>query len=185
MGRADCRGTVLRSAGVVVTLVLGLGAATTEAAAQSWRIQGSWVAGQVGGAVLGAELRRPLGKAPPLPLPGVPGSGPVEMTSRAWHLTGMLGLGANAAPPPGSSGSIDPMFYLHGGVLYRTGRSVPGYVGLGAASYLVVGAVGPAVMVEAADVAAVQVGVLHGGGAWRGHAAIHVGLRFLRDVLGG
>lgn len=40
-------------------------------------------------------------------------------------------------------------------------------------------------MLEAADVAALQVGALHADGAWRGHAALNLGLRFLRDVLGG
>ena len=170
---------------VAVVLALALTGPASEIHAQSWRIQGSWVAGQVGGGVLGPEFRRPLGEEPPLPLPGMPGSGPVEVASRAWHLTGMIGVGANAAPPPGSSGSIEPLVYLHGGVLYRTGRAVPGYVGLVAASYLTVGAVGPAAFVEAADVAAIQLGVLHGDGAWRGHVALNVGLRFLRDVLGG
>jgi hypothetical protein len=97
----------------------------------------------------------------------------------------MLGVGANAAPPPDARGSIAPLVYLHAGVLYRTGRSVPGYVGLVAASYLTVGAVGPAVTLEAADVAAVQLGVLHADGAWRGHAALNLAVRFLRDVLGG
>lgn len=108
----------------------------------------------------------------------------MEVRSRAWHLTGMLGIGANAAPPPGSGGGVDPAVYLHGGVLYRTGRSVPGYLGLVAASYVVAGAVGPAALVEAADVAALQIGLLHGDGAWRGHAALNLGLRFLCDVVG-
>ena len=172
-----------RSAGLLVAVTLGLGGAPSEAQAQSWRVQGGWVAGQVGGGVLGPELRRPLGQE--LPLPGISGSGPMEVVSRAWHLTGMLAVGANLATPPESGGGIDPLVYLHVGVLYRTGRALPGFVGLVAASYVTVGAVGPAAFVEAADVAAVQVGMLHGDGAWRGHLALNVGLRFLRDVLSG
>ena len=174
-----------RCTGLLVAVTVGLGGVPSEAAAQSWRVQGSWVAGQVGGGILGPELRRPLGEEPPLPLPGISGSGPVEVVSRAWHLTGMLAVGANLATPPESSGSVDPLVYLHGGVLYRTGRSLPGFVGLVAASYVTVGAVGPAAFVEAADVAAVQVGMLHDDGAWREHLALNVGLRFLRDVLSG
>ncbi len=184
MSRALRRRTAWGRAGAWVAVIVSFVGTPHGADAQSWRIQGSWVAGQVGGGVVGAELRRPLGAPPPLPLPGVPGSGPVEVRSRAWHLTGMLGIGANAAPPPESSGGVDPLVYLHGGVLYRTGRSVPGYLGLVAASYVVVGAVGPAAFVEAADVAALQIGLLHGDGAWRGHAALSLGLRFLCDIVG-
>ncbi|MDZ7778522.1 MAG: hypothetical protein U5R14_01110 [Gemmatimonadota bacterium] len=172
-------------------LVLGVAvvattlAAPTASEAQSWRAQAAWVAGQVGGGVFGAEVRRPLGAAPPLPLPGRPGGGPVEAPTRAWHLSGMLAAGVNGAPPADSDRSLEPLVYVHGGLLYRTGRTVPGYVGLLAASYVPVGVIGPAALLEAADVAALQVGALHGDGAWHGHAALSLSVRFLVDILGG
>jgi hypothetical protein len=175
----------IRSARLWAAVLLSLLPAAEEVGAQSWRMQGSWVAGEVGGGIIGPELRRPMGGAPPLPLPGTAASGPLEVTSSAWHATGMVGLGANGVPSPGSGGGIDPLVYLHAGVLYRTGRSLPGYVGLVAASYISLGSVGPAALLEAADVAAVQFGFLYGDRAWRGHVALTIGLRFLRDVLGG
>lgn len=154
--------------------------------AQSWRAQGAWVAGEVGGGLIGAEGRRAIGREPPLPLPlpGRAGSGPIEAPSRSWHLTGMAGLGVNGAPHPSTGRAVEPLGYLHGGVLYRTGRSVPGYLGLVAAAYLPAGTVGPALVVEAQDVAALQAGALHGRGVWRGYVAVTLVLRFLEDVLG-
>ncbi|MEX2467046.1 MAG: hypothetical protein WD995_09045 [Gemmatimonadota bacterium] len=168
-------------------LVLGLGLAlfvgANAAEAQSWRAQAAWVAGQVGGGVFGAEFRRPIGAPPPLPLPGVPGSGPVEASSRVWHLTGMLAAGLNAAAPTATGHRLEGLGYGHGGVLYRTGRTLPGYVGLIAAGYVPVGVIGPAVLLEAADVVALQAGALHGDGAWRGHVALNVSIRFLCDIV--
>jgi len=161
------------------------GAAPVQA--QSWRVQGAWVAGEVGGALIGAEFRRPLGSEPPLPLPlpGRAGSGPIEAPSRAWHLTGMAGLGVNGAPAAATGRSVEPLGYLHAGVLYRTGRSVPGYLGVVGAGYLPASSWGPALVVEAQDVAALQVGAMYGREAWRGYVALALVIRFLEDVLGG
>ncbi len=175
----------VRAAAIVVAAALAFAAAPTDSAAQSWRAHGAWVSGHVAGGAFGPEFRRPLGEEPPLPLPGTPGSGPVEVASRVWHLTGMLGVGVNGAPPAESGRGVEPLLYAHAGLLYRTGRSIPGYVGVVAAAYVPAGAVGPAAYVEAADVAALQLGAMHGHGAWHGHAALSLSMRFLRDVLGG
>jgi hypothetical protein len=171
-----------------VRLVVAVGAALAllvgplDADAQSWRTQGTWVAGEVSGGLFGAEFRRPLGSAPPLP--GGPGGGPVEVRSRVWHLTGMLGAGVNGRAPHAGGHRVEGLGYGHAGLLYRTGRTVPGYVGLLAAGYLPVGVAGPVGFVEAADVVALQFGALRGDGAWRGHVALNVSIRFLGDIFG-
>lgn len=174
-----------RSAAIAAVTAFALTATPTDGEAQSWRTQGAWVSGHVAGGAFGPEFRRALGEEPPLPLPGTPGSGPVEVASRVWHLTGMLAVGVNGAPPAESGRGVEPLVYAHGGLLYRTGRSIPGYVGVVAAGYVPAGAVGPAAYVEAADVAALQLGAMHGHGAWHGHAALSLSVRFLRDVFGG
>lgn len=177
--------SVARSAALAVVVAFSLTAMPTDAVAQSWRTQGAWVSGHVAGGAFGPEFRRALGEEPPLPLPGMSGSGPIEVTSRVWHLTGMLAVGVNGAPPAESGRGIEPLLYAHGGLLYRTGKSIPGYVGIVAAAYVPAGAVGPAAYLEAADVASLQLGAMHGHGAWHGHAALSLDMRFLRDVLGG
>lgn len=167
-----------------VLLALGTLLASAEHVhAQSWRAHAAWVAGQVAGAAVGFENRRPLGPEPELPLPGRPGGGPVEAPSRNWHLTAMGAAGVNFAAPGDAGGDeTEPLFYAHAGVLYRTGSTVPGYVGVVGAAYLHAGAVGPAVLIEAADIITLQAGVLRTSGAWHGHAALGVSLRFLGDV---
>jgi len=170
--------------GVVSAFVL---ASHGPVEAQSWRAQGALVAGEVGGALIGPEFRRPLGSEPPLPLPmpGRAGSGPIEAPSRAWHLTAMAGLGVNGAPAPATGRAVEPLGYLHAGVLYRTGRAVPGYLGVVAAGYVPASTWGPALVVEAQDVAALKAGTLYGREAWRGYFALSFVIRFLEDVLGG
>lgn len=171
-----------------VRLVVTLGAALAllvgpfEANAQAWRTQATWVAGEVAGGVFGAEFRRPLGSGPPLP--GALRGGPVEARSRVWHLSGMLGAGVNGRAPHAGGHRVEGLGYGHAGLLYRTGRTVPGYVGLLAAGYVPVGVIGPVVFLEAADAAALQLGALHGDGAWRGHVALNVSIRLLRDIFG-
>ena len=158
---------------------------TNEVAAQSWRTQTTWVAGTVAGGLFGAELRRPLGSGSPLPLPGSATTGPVAAPSRRWHMSGMLAAGVNAAAPTRTGHRVGSLAYAHAGMLSRTGRAVPGYVGMIAAAYLPAGVIGPAAYLEAADVAGLQLGALHGDGAWRGHVAVTVSIRFIGDVIGG
>lgn len=171
-----------------VRLVVTLGAAMAllvgpfEADAQTWRTQATWVAGEVAGGVIGVEFRQPMGSAPSLP--GELGGGPVEARSRVWHLSGMLGAGVNGRTPHAGGHRVEGLGYGHAGLLYRTGRTLPGYVGLLAAGYLPVGVIGPVVFLETADVAALQLGALHGDGAWRGHVALNVSIRFLGDIFG-
>jgi hypothetical protein len=154
-----------------------------SAEAQSWRIQGAWVAGHVGGAVLGGEWRHPLGPEPELPLPGVGGAdGPIEVSTRNWLLTGMVAGGVNFAPPE-DEGDVRPLIYGHGGVLYRTGSSIVSRAGVIGAFYVPAGAVGPAALIEAAGVITLQGGVLYTDAGWRGHGALAVSIRFLSDIF--
>lgn len=172
------------SRGSPALAVLLLLAAAGGAEAQSWRAQGAWVAGYVGGVVVGAESRHPLGPEPELPLPGRPGEGPIEMGSRDWILTGMVAAGVNVATPEGED-DVQPLFYAHGGVLYRTASEIVSRVGVVGLFYVPAGAVGPAAFVEAAGVAAVQGGVLYTDRGWRGHAALSLSLRFVCDIVCG
>ena len=169
---------------LVVTLGAAMGflAGPFGADAQTWRTQATWVAGEVAGGVIGAEFRRPLGPGPPLP--GGPGGGLAEAPSRVWHLSGMLGAGGNGRAPHAGGHRVEGLGYGHVGLLYRTGRMLPGYVGLIAAGYVPVGVIGPVVFLETTDVAALQLGALHGDGAWRGHVALNVSIRFLGDIFG-
>jgi len=152
---------------------------------QSWRTQATWVAGEVAGVALGAEIRRPLGAGAALPLPQSPGRGPVTAPSRSWHVTAMLAGGVNRAAPTPTGRRVEGLAYGHAGLLYRTGRGVPGYIGVLAAGYLPVAVAGAAAYLEAADVAGVQLGALHGDGVWRGHVALTMSVRFIGDILGG
>ncbi|HZD04089.1 MAG TPA: hypothetical protein VE173_04200 [Longimicrobiales bacterium] len=157
--------------------------APPKARAQSWRVQGAWVAGHVGGIVVGAEARHPVGPEPPLPLPGVE-AGPVEVAVRNWILTGMAAGGVNLATPAGED-DVQPLFYGHAGVLYRTGSDVLSRVGAVGLFYVPAGAVGPAALLEAAGVIDLQGGALYTSTGWRGHAALTLSLHFLCDVLCG
>jgi len=153
--------------------------------AQSWRVQGAWVAGHVGGVVVGGEWRHPLGPEPELPLPGFGDTdGPIEVSTRNWLLTGMVAGGVNLAPAA-DEGDVRPLIYGHGGVLYRTGSSILSRVGAVGAFYVPAKAVGPVALVEAAGVIDLQAGVLHTDSGWRGHGALAVSLSFLGDVFGG
>lgn len=152
--------------------------------AQSWRVQGAWVAGHAGGAVVGAEWREPLGPEPELPLPGRPEEGPIEVGTRNWLFTGMGGLGINFAPPA-EGHDVRPLLYGHAGVLYRTESSILSRVGAVGLFYVPAGAVGPAALVETAGVIHLQVGALHTDRGWMGHGALAVSLRFLCDILCG
>ncbi len=183
MSRSDLARLRIRAVATVAALVV-LVAGARPAEAQSIRLQGGWVAGHVGGVALGVEGRTPIGPEPPLPLPGRPGSGPVEAPTRPWLLTAMVAPGLNAATPDGDP-DVDWLVYGHGGVLYRTGSSLITNVGLVGAFYLPVKAVGPAALLEAADLIDVQAGVLHTPRGWMGHSALTVSLRFLKDILGG
>lgn len=168
--------------GVGALLVALSSAAVPESVqAQSWRVQGAWVAGHVGGTVVGAEWRHPLGAEPELPLPGV-GDGPIEITTRNWLLTGMVAGGVNLAPPAGK-GDVRPLIYGHGGVIYRRESSILSRVGAVGAFYVPAGAIGPAALLEAAGVIDLQGGLLYTDAGWRGHAALTVSLRFLADIL--
>lgn len=138
--RRPAAGPILRAAPPLVAALVAL-AAPRGAEAQSWRVQGAWVAGHVGGAVVGAEVRHPLGPEPELPRSGEPGAGPVEMTTRDWMLTGMLAGGLNIATPEGED-DVQPLVYGHGGVLYRTGSSVLSRAGVVGVVYVPAGAVG-------------------------------------------
>lgn len=173
--------------GVACALVVAaaaVAAAAPSVEAQSWRVQGAWVAGHVGGAVLGAEVREPLGPEPELPLPGRAGEGPVEAATRNWMLTLMFAGGLNATPPEARH-TIRPLAYGHVGLLYRTGSSILSRVGGVGLFYVPAGAAGPAALVEAAGVISLQGGVLHTRRGWRGHAGLTVSLRFLDDLVGG
>jgi hypothetical protein len=168
---------------LVVAACLVTGPSSAEA--QSWRIQGAWVAGHVGGAVLGAEWRRPLGPEPELPLPGVGDQdGPIEVSTRNWLFTGMVAGGVNVAPPE-NEGDVRPLIYGHGGVLYRTGSSIVSRVGAVGAFYAPAGAVGPAALIEAGGVIDLQGGVLYTDAGWKGHGALTISLSFLHDIFGG
>jgi len=147
--------------------------------AQSWRIQGAWVGGHVAGGLIGVEGRQPLGSPPPLPGSGV---GPIEVGTRDWMLTGMLGAGVNFAPA--GSARVLPIFYVHGGVLYRTGSDVLSRVGVGGLSYIRAKAVGPALLLELAGVVDVEAGVLHTPAGWKPNVGLAVAVSFLRDILG-
>ena len=162
-----------------------LAAAPIDGHAQSWRTQAAWVAGQVGGATVGAEFREGLGGEPELPLPGRAGQGPIEVSSQSWYLSLMAAGGLNFIAPGDEGDELEPLVYTHAGLLYRTKSKLIGYAGVVAAAYFPVGAVGPAALVEAADVVDLQVGALHADGAWHGHAALTVSLRFLVDIFGG
>lgn len=152
--------------------------------AQSWRLQGAWVAGHVAGVVVGGEFRDPLGPEPELPLPGVVGAGPIEVTTRNWILTGMVGGGVNVGPPEGED-DVQPLFYGHGGVVYRTGSDLLSRVGAVGLFYVPAGAVGPAALVEAAGAIDLQAGPLYTNRGWKGHAALTISARFLCDILCG
>jgi hypothetical protein len=152
--------------------------------AQSWRLQGAWVAGTVGGPLVGVEMREPLGGEPDLPLPGVEREGPMVMESRDWIFTGMVGAGLNAAPPGGES-RVRPLFYGHAGIVYRTGSALISRVGLVGAGYVPDWAVGPAALIEAAGVIDLQAGALRTDPGWRGHVALTVSMAFLCDLVCG
>lgn len=151
--------------------------------AQSLRAQAGWVAGTVSGLTVGFEGRLPIGSDPELPLPGRPGGGPVEAPTRPWVLTGMVAGGINLDPPEDEA-DVQGLVYAHGGVLYRTGSSLLSNVGGVLVVYLPVGAVGPAALLEAADLVDVQAGLLHTSRGWKGHAALSVSVRFACDILG-
>lgn len=172
-----------RAAGPALVALL-LAVAAVPAEAQSVRLQGGWVAGHVGGVALGVEGRTPIGPEPDIPLPGRPGSGPITAPTRPWLLTAMVAPGLNAATPDGDP-DVDWLVYGHAGVLYRTGSALISNVGVVGAFYLPVEAVGPAALVEAADLIDVQLGVLHTPRGWMGHSALTVSMRFLSDILGG
>lgn len=183
---ARARRTFWRARGLFPAAALSAGVllgSANHAHAQSWRAHAAWVAGQVAGAAVGLENRRPLGPEPELPLPGRPGGGPIEAHSRNWHLTAMGAAGVNVAAP-GDDGDDEtkPLFYAHAGILYRTGAVVPGYIGVVGAAYIHAGAVGPAALIEAADIITLQAGVLRASGAWHGHVALGVSLPFLGDL---
>jgi len=145
--------------------------------AQAWMVQGAWVDGHVAGGLFGAEGRYLLG----LP-PALPGSspGPIEVTTRNWMLTGMVGAGVNVNPA--GSARVRPAFYVHAGVLRRTGSDMLTRVGVVGAAYIKAEAVGPAVLLEFAGVADLKVGVLHTSTGWRPNVSLAVGLAILSDL---
>jgi len=173
-------------AALTLALTLAAAAAPTALTAQapSFRSQIGWVAGHVAGVTVGAETRVPLGEAPPLPLPGRPGSGPIIATTRSWSLTAMFAVGLNGAAPDRDGGTaVEGLVYGHAGVMRRTGSGFPNAVGGVVALYLPVGAVGPALIVEATDLITVQGGALRTSRGWMGHAGLSVSVRFLNDLL--
>jgi hypothetical protein len=96
----------------------------------------------------------------------------------------MLAGGVNFATPDDEP-DVQGLLYAHGGILYRTGSALVTNVGAVVAAYVPVAAVGPAALVEAADVIDLQAGVLHTSRGWMGHTALTVSLRFFSDVVGG
>jgi hypothetical protein len=173
----------VRPATPVLLVAISLLASTSPARAQSWRIQGAWVAGHVGGVLVGGEVREPLGPEPEIPLPGVT-EGPIEVATRNWILTAMAAGGVNLAPPKDEE-DLQPLVYTHVGVVYRTGSALLSRVGAVGVFYVPVGAIGPAALVEAAGVIDLQAGALYTSRGWRGHGALTISLRFLCDVLCG
>jgi hypothetical protein len=169
------RAAVGLAAGLLLALPL-----PTAVAAQSYRVQGAWVGGNVAGALFGVEFRHLLGSAPPIPGTG---SGPLVAGTRNWMLTGMAGVGANFAPRDASG--VLPLFYAHLGVLHRTGSDLVPRVGLVAADYLRARALGPQLLVELEGVVDAQVGAFHTPDGWKAGVSVAVALRFLQDILGG
>jgi len=180
---------------VVLSVAAGVLVLPAVCEAQSWRAQGIWVAEEVLGVVAGGEVRRPLGRAPELPLPGRrEGAGPVEAPSRSWLLTGMLAAGLNTrdregdgGPSPAGNRDRDrrsgPLFYAHGGLVYRTGWPVLDAMGVVGMIQAPRGLWGPTVVFDVARVGYVQVGALRGNGSWRRHLSLGVSLSFVADVL--
>lgn len=108
----------------------------------------------------------------------------MEAPTRPWVFSGMVAAGVNGATPAGDA-DVEALLYAHGGILRRTGSSLVTNVGGVVAAYLPVGAVGPAALVEAADLITLQAGVLHTSRGWMGHTALAVSVRFLADIVGG
>lgn len=147
--------------------------------AQSWQVQGDWVGGRVGGVLVGVEGRHLLGSPPPLPGSG---TGPIEVATSDWMLTGMLGLGVNFAPP--GSADVLPIYYVHAGVLHRTGSDVLTRVGVVGISHIRARTVGPALVAELAGVVDVKAGMLHTPAGWKPGLGLGVALAFIRDIGG-
>lgn len=177
IARARPRG--LRRAALALAAGL-LFALPGAARAQSYRVQGAWVDGNVTGALFGLEVRRLLGSAPPIP--GM-GSGPVVAGTHDWMLTGMAGVGANFAPRK-DSGTV-PLVFAHLGVLHRTGSDKVPRVGLVVADYIRARAVGPQLLVELEGVIDAEVGAFHTPIGWRAGVGLNISLHFLGDILGG
>lgn len=175
----------LATAALALATFAVLPAQPLTAQAPSLRTQIGWVAGHVAGATVGVETRIPLGAKPPLPLPGRGGTGPIVAATRRWTLTGMFTVGLNAAPPErdGDANAVEGLGYAHAGVMYRTGSSLPNAIGGVVALYFPVDAVGPALIVEATDLIALQGGALRTNRGWMGHAALSVSVRFLDDIF--
>ncbi len=178
---------------LLLALALPAGLLPASAAAQTWALHGAWVAGRIGAAGVTAEVRRPLGAPPPLPVGRPAGTGAVEAPTRRWLLTGAVGAGLDAIADGasvdpligGGATAIEPVAWGRLGLLRRTGRAVPSRVGAVLAAYLPAAALGPALELDAADVARLELGVLRDDGAWRALVALGVSLRFLADVVGG
>jgi hypothetical protein len=96
----------------------------------------------------------------------------------------MVGLGINVAPPD-EDPDVEALLQGHGGLLYRTGSSLVTAVGGVVVVYLPQGAVGPAAVVEAADLIDLQTGLLSTDRGWMGHLALTVAVSFVNDILGG
>jgi hypothetical protein len=147
--------------------------------AQSPRLQGAWVNDQAAGVLFGLEARGPIGG----PETYVDSNGITRQRTRnyLWTVEGAAGLNLNRPGP----GNVDPLFYVHGGVLYRTGNDMFSRVGGVVAAYVPDAMVGPAARLEVAGVIDVQAGYLFGNGGGAVHLALDISYRFFRDLFGG
>lgn len=148
------------------------GTASAARAQESWRIQAAWADDHVLGAVVGYEIRQPLGRLPPQPA-----EGPRVVATRNWMVTGMVAGGVNL-DGPGSRG-VEGLIYAHLGVLRRLGGGLEPRVGVVGVFLGPAGIGGPAGRLELMDVAAVQAGWMVGDGAY---VAVEVAGGFVCDL---
>ena len=144
---------------------------------QILKVQGDWVGAHVVGGLLGVEGRHLLGSPPPLPGSG---PGPMEVSTKNWILTGMLGAGVNLNAA--GSAHVRPIFYLHVRVLRRTGSDTLTRVGVLGVSYIEARAVGPAQFLEFQGVGDLKVGALHTPGGWKPSLSLAVHWAIVEDL---
>ena len=151
----------------------GLGTARPVAAQASWRIQTVWVDDAVLGAVVGLEVRQPIGAVPPQPV-----DGPRILATRDWMVTGMVGVGLNFNGP--GTRDMEGLLNGHLGILRRLGGDLEPRVGVVLFGYAPAGATGLAGRAEVMDVAVLTAGMSFDGGLMVG---VEVVGRFLMDIV--